>query len=170
MAMRFGWSGILVGSVLVVGFGGTAWAGAEAKIEMPDGGLAAILAIIGFVFVLALLWVNNSLARAGNGWSLVDALSEESEQTATNAAGEATTAVRMIASSSRLIALLGLMGILTLFMGCGAIMLWILGKGGNVKENAESYSTFLMYGVVMFAPYMVNKFSAIFEKFGPPRG
>ena len=66
-------------------------------------------------------------------------------------------------------ALLGLMGILALFMACGVIMLWRIAMGGTVTDDAKAYSEFLFYGVVMFAPYMVNKFSSVFEKFGPQR-
>lgn len=91
------------------------------------------------------------------------------------AAGDTATAVvvqpppekvtRMVASSSRLIALLGLIGILALFLGFGLVLIWQVARGAAVKDAIDSISDYLLYGVVMFAPYLVNKFSSVFSTF-----
>lgn len=137
-------------------------------VEMGDTALGWVIALILVVFVGTLLVVMMQLSASSN-WSLADALSEETEVTETKD-NLTKNVTKMMASSSRLIALLGLMGILALFIGNGITLIWQLAKGGDVARNAEAYSTYLMYGVVMFAPYAVNKFASIFERFGPPKG
>jgi hypothetical protein len=163
--------------------GGEALAATDAKvaetarIAISEGTMRMIVAMVVIVFVGTLIAVMLRLS-ASPGWSLVDALSEEVEVTLTDAAGlpirdaagNIVKVTKPLASSSRLIALFGLMGILALFMGCGIALLYQVANGSDITKTAEAYANFLVYGAVLFAPYVVNKFSSVFEKFGPPRG
>ncbi len=69
----------------------------------------------------------------------------------------------MKASSSRLIALLGLVSIMMLYIGVGLTLLYGFAFNGTVPEKLGEVTTFFLYGMVMFAPYLVNKFASIFE-------
>lgn len=148
-----------------------------AKIAISEGTMRMIVAMVVIVFVGTLIAVMLRLSSSP-GWSLVDALSEETEVTLTDAAGmpirdaagNIVKVTKLLASSSRLIALFGLMGILALFMGSGIALLYQVASGSDISKTAEAYASFLVYGAVLFAPYVVNKFSSVFEKFGPPRG
>lgn len=176
-----GWVRVVAPVMAMAGaFGTTAHAATEAAIKGPgigDGTMRMIVAMVVIVFVGTLIAVMLRLSSSAK-WSLVDALSEEGETTLLDAQGNPVRdangvivkITRPLASSSRLIALFGLMGILALFMGCGITLLYHVANGDDVAKNAEAYASYLAYGSVLFAPYVVNKFSSVFEKFGPPRG
>jgi hypothetical protein len=80
-----------------------------------------------------------------------------------NGEGNVATEIVMKASSSRLIALLGLVAILMLYVGAGLSVLYKFTSDGTVPSGTKEISTFFLYGLVMFAPYVVNKFASIFE-------
>lgn len=102
-------------------------------------------------------------------WSLADALSEEADVPVTDAAGQpvigangaAVTKPQLAASTSRLIAFVGTIGILGLFLGFGAIIMCQYGKSGSIT-NADAIGKYLLGGLTLFAPYVVNKFSSVF--------
>jgi len=101
----------------------------------------------------------------GTTWTLADALSEEADPqppVPPNATPPAKPV--MVASSSRLIALLGLFVILSLFIGVGYYMLWCLFTNGPL-EPLKDVTSYFYAGIVLFAPYIVNKFSDAFSIF-----
>jgi hypothetical protein len=72
----------------------------------------------------------------------------------------------MVASSSRLIALLGLMVILVIYLGFGYCALWRCFTGKAMLE-IRGLLSFLFGGASMFAPYMVNQLKEAFSSFAP---
>lgn len=152
--------------------------------------------ILGASVVLFLVAVVAVSKRLGNSdWSIAEALSEEAEGVtalpvaaptlalAASASAEApgvlvpaaTTVAParrpvMLASTSRLIALFGMLGNMTLFMAYGFVSLWFAGKGVAKPELIDQLTKLMTYGLVMFAPYTVNKFSTVFDGLLPKRG
>jgi hypothetical protein len=137
--------------------------------------------IVFFVVVasfLAVLFVCSALN--GSKWSLADALSEEVEVTMTTTANKVTSPVldssgkplmstELCASSSRLVALMGMVVILMMFIGFGATMLFSFAKTGNIPSSITDVIKFLAGGLTLFAPYVVNKFASIFESISPKK-
>ncbi len=98
-------------------------------------------------------------ASKNNKWSLAAALSEEVETKANN-----VVSTKPVASSSRLIAFLGLIGILGIFLGTGFYMLWSLFSKGTVVGELDKISKFLAVGGTIFVPYLANQLKDIFKK------
>ena len=99
-------------------------------------------------------------------WSLADAVSEEAgNQPATLPVGQKPI---MVASSSRLVALLGLLAILSMFIGVGYYLLWALFCTGTVPQLWEIVR-FFYAGAAMFAPYLANQIREAFESFAPSK-
>jgi hypothetical protein len=117
-------------------------------------------------FFFLIIAVFGSLRRSPN-WSLADALSEE-------AANQASTVPPvkpvMVASSSRLIALIGLLAILVLYLGFGYCALWMCFVKGKIDIDTKSLLSFLFGGATLFAPYLANQLRDAFSTFaGPPK-
>lgn len=135
-----------------------------------------IILVIGGAIVSILLIRQ---AAAKSKWSLVDALSEEVtitamttdaagiEQPLLNPAGAPVSVTELRASSSRLIALMGLMAILLMFLGFGSFALYRFAAEGQMPQGINDVVKFLVAGLTMFAPYVVNKFASIFESLSP---
>ena len=103
-------------------------------------------------------------------WSLASALSEESSyQPAVikSEDGKNKNNVVMVASTSRLIALLGLLGILTTVLGIGYAIIWNLFVYGTVPPLTQIRS-FLFGAACLFAPYLANQIRAAFEPSAAP--
>jgi len=66
------------------------------------------------------------------------------------------------ASTSRFIALFGLIGILMMYVGFGLVTLKIFASGKPLPDptQVKEITTFLFAGLTMFAPYIVNKFAS----------
>lgn len=122
--------------------------------------------------LIALLMVR--AAVAGSRWSMADALSEESEVSAKvkvgaewqdrlDDQGKPITVVEMRASISRLIALMGTIAILIMFLGFGAFALFRFAMTGEMPKGTDDVVNFLLAGLTLFAPYLVNKFSNLFD-------
>lgn len=140
-----------------------------------------LLALFGAVVAICVI---RAALKQSTGWSLADALSEQVDlpvyTEVTDAAGNTTRslqlgpdgkpllAAQMRASSSRVIALMGMVAILFLFIGFGALALFALGSTGQVPDSLERVVNFLVSGMTLFAPYVVNKFASLFQ--GLPRG
>ena len=125
---------------------------------------------VGFTLVgclFAFSFIRQSLAASN--WSIADALSEEVEisdpqanqQTPPNPPNKVTV---LRASVSRLIALVGMFVIVFLFLGFGIVLVKTYAESGTAPKqgDVESIRTFLLAGMTLFAPYLVNKFSGIF--------
>jgi hypothetical protein len=98
-------------------------------------------------------------------WSLADAVSEETDPQPPLASGQKPI---MVASSSRLIALLGLFVILSLFLGVGYYILWCLFTNCQMT-SLKDVTSYFYAGLVLFAPYIANKFSDAFSIFKPTK-
>ena len=125
--------------------------------------------------VVSMLLIRSALADSQ--WSLAAALSEKVELTER---GEDGTPVfdennqpvlikTMQPSSSRMVALMGTIAILFLFLSFGAFALFHFAKTGKMPDGIDKVVTFLTAGLTLFAPYVVNKFSKSFEMLSPKR-
>lgn len=122
------------------------------------------------------------------GWSLANALSEPTRLTIpvewrwTESAGDQLTvgssaarkelrapdgtpmAVTLLeASSSRMIATLGGLSILMLYMGFGTFALYSFGLTCQLPSSMGAVTTFLLSGLSLFAPYVANKVSTAIQ-------
>jgi len=71
----------------------------------------------------------------------------------------------MVASSSRTIALFGMIVIMALFLGVGSIVLWTLASTGKAPDLNGVLQYFLA-GAGLFIPYSINQIRAGFESIG----
>ncbi|ULA62888.1 MAG: conserved membrane protein of unknown function [Nitrospira sp.] len=120
-------------------------------------------------------------------WSLADALSEEAELSApTSGAGPAlpaatspavalpaTNTLPMVtalhASTSRLIAFMGSLALLFIFIGFGTVALYSFAATGAIPPTLKDVTDYLLAGLTLFAPYTVNKFAKLFESLAPKK-
>lgn len=157
-------------------------AGAASTWVRPDPWFVyGIILLVLVGSLIAMLMIRSAIVTSGR-WSIADALAEETEVTAMkpdangrptavpqlDAAGKPLTITDMRASISRLIALMGMMAILMIFLGFGAFALYGFAMTGTIPDMSGVIN-FLMAGLTLFAPYLVNKFSSIFEAFAPKR-
>ncbi|MCH8618048.1 hypothetical protein [Undibacterium sp. TS12] len=126
---------------------------------------------------MAILAVRGALKSTS--WSLADALSEEVDlpvfKEITDTQGVKTRepvygkdekpvlVPEMRASSSRVVALMGMIAILFLFIGFGVFILFSFGNTGKVPPSSDQVVHFLFGGLTLFAPYVVNKFASVFQ-------
>jgi hypothetical protein len=132
-----------------------------------------VVALVVFGVLFGLLFIRTALARSS--WSIADALSEETTTTALDASGKPlldasnkpieTTVLK--ASSSRMIALAGLIVILMMYVGLGCVVLRDYAALGQVRQEVTQPIYFLISGATLFAPYVVNKFASIFSSLLP---
>jgi hypothetical protein len=126
--------------------------------------------------ITAMLLIRAALGNTN--WNLGDALSEEVEisSVTTNAGskeetkpdeGNPTTVTVMSASISRLIAFMGMMVILLIFIGFGVFTLYSYAFTGEMPDSTDKVIQFLTGGLTLFAPYLVNKFAGIFKNILP---
>jgi hypothetical protein len=138
---------------------------------------AVVVVVLG-ASLLALVLIRAALSASK--WSLADALSEEVEVTATQEEsgvvklepdedGKPVMIKKMGASTSRLIALMGMVVILLMFLGFGAFVLYAFGKTGELPNSMAEVVKFLVAGLVLFAPYVANKFATMFESLSTPK-
>ena len=151
-------------------------------------GICAITLIGTFVGLLA---VRQRLGR--EGWSLANALSEPTRLTipidprwsqsqgdkeaetslpggvslvGSGTAGKEGAPVGLTileASSSRLIALVGMVVILLMYLGFGVFALYSFGLTCQMPASTASVTSFLYAGLTLFAPYVANKVSGILK-------
>jgi hypothetical protein len=153
---------------------------AEAAVAQPATWFVYGVIIIVFVATLvALLFVR--MAVEESTFSLGDALSEEGQATVMDkdAAGHDAPRIGsdgkpmimtvMVASISRVIALLGTIALVILFIGFGTFVLYYFGTGQGVPKDLDKVVNFLLAGLTLFAPYVVNKFSSLFDPLGRRR-
>lgn len=154
---------------------GSAWAA-------PHGfWVVAVPAVTLVAAMMTLLSIRTALLKSN--WSLADALSEETqvsyhvETTTRDAAGvqvtvrdvakdkdgKPVTITELRASSSRVIALMGMMVIVFLFTGFGIFAMFSFGVTGALPDSLETVIKFLASGMTLFAPYVVNKFASLFS-------
>jgi|GEM_PF-351854 len=138
-----------------------------------------VYTVIGVVVcgsIIAMLLIRAALSNTN--WNLGDALSEEVEisSVTTNAGSKEDTkpdevkpptVIVMSASISRLIAFMGMMVILFIFIGFGVFTLYSYAFTGEMPDSTDKVIQFLAGGLTLFAPYLVNKFAGIFENVLP---
>jgi len=140
----------------------------------------AVYIIIGFVLFgsfFAMMLIRSALIDSN--WQIGDALSEEVEinlefrdkdgnaDIKVDKSDKPLTAKVLRASVSRLIALMGMMVILLVFLGFGIFALYSFANTGMMPESTDKVIKFLAGGLTLFAPYVANKFSGIFDSFAP---
>jgi hypothetical protein len=153
--------------------GGAVWAA-------PAGIVLYGLPILALVFVLlTVMRINRVLAKSP--WSLADALSEDVMlpvpiKTETDGAGvkvltyqvgadnKPILVPQLRASTSRVIALIGMVAIVFLYLGFGTFALFSFGSTGRLPESMREIVTYLVAGLTLFAPYAVNKLANLFQQ------
>lgn len=145
---------------------------------MESLAIIVVIAVIVFIGLIALFFIKSALSSSK--WSLADALSEEASVASLESDGNGGFKPRLgtdgnpimvtelRASSSRMIALMGMILILLMFLGFGIFSIYSFAKTG-VMPNTDYIINFLTAGMTLFAPYLVNQFSAIFEKLAPKK-
>jgi hypothetical protein len=143
--------------------------------------LPLVYSVIVVVLVSTLLGIAAvRAALSDSAWSLSDALSEEVEVTLEQDVDgikmpkfddnlKPVMVTELRASSSRLIALLGLIAIMMMFIGFGVFILYWFALGYDVSNRLDGILKFLLAGMTMFAPYAVNKFSSLFDWMTPKK-
>jgi hypothetical protein len=122
----------------------------------------ATFCIMTGIIVFAFGFIALGLLRSPT-WQLGDAVSEEAD----NQPNPLPAGVKpvMVASSSRLIALIGLLNILGVFLGFGYYFLYSAFAGTVHLEDMRSVIYYLFSGAVMFAPYLANQLQNAFSSF-----
>ncbi len=87
------------------------------------------------------------------GWSLAQALSEPVSPGSS----------QHDPSSSRLIAMAGMLVLLLLYLGFGVFALYNFGMTCTMPASTGAVTSFLYAGLTLFAPYIANKFSSLFK-------
>ncbi len=122
-----------------------------------------VVAVFGAT-AFSLLTLRRSLLS--NNWSLTEALSEPVELTATKAdlvdtpaGGSPPKIEKMVASTSRFIAMFGLVAILMMYVGFGLVVLYDYASTSKApkQDDLKPIIYFLVSGSTLFAPYAVNK-------------
>lgn len=140
-----------------------------------------VYTVVGIVLIgslYALLMIRASLANSK--WSISDALSEETAVTAIktengvetpmlDANQQPVTITEMRASTSRLVALLGMIVIVMMFLGFGTFALFEFAVTGNMPQSIDNVVNYLLAGLTLFAPYVANKFASMFASLAPRR-
>jgi len=153
-----------------------AWA--DTQVPAPSWFTYTVIAVAFAGIIISILLVR--VALANSTWSIADALSEEADVTAMTGPPDAprplldsnqkpVTISEMRASSSRLIALMGMIVILFLFMGFGAFAMYYFSQHWDLPPSIDEVIKFLVAGLTLFAPYLVNKFSSLFQALSPQR-
>ena len=138
-----------------------------------------LVVLVAVAVVMSMLLCYRSL-REARDWSLTDASSEGVALTKTDTAGNAIdgagnalaagqvplTVTMMKASSSRFIALVGTVAILMIYVGFGLACLHRFASGNEIPDMTKA-ANFFYSGLVLFAPYLINKFSSVFSIFKP---
>lgn len=162
-----------------------AWAEGASNGEVPGWFIYTVIFIVLIGSLLTLLFVRSALLSSE--WSLAKALSEEVEvaMMKTNATTgekepvmktnkkteeeEPVTIKELCASTSRLVAFMGMIVILLMFIGFGTFALYWFAKTGKMPASIEKVVSFLVAGLTLFAPYAVNKFASAFESLTPKK-
>jgi len=156
------------------------WAQQPGSWTAPDKWFVYLVIIIVLFGSLVTLLVIRTALSASN-WSLAKALSEEAEVTAMKTDASGNTKPRLDSSkkpvmitelcpsTSRLVAFMGMIVILLMFIGFGSFALYSFAVTGNMPNSIDKVVNFLLAGLTLFAPYAVNKFSSMFESLSPKK-
>ena len=150
---------------------------AQDVTSAASGSLFAYILVIGVAGATTISFVVIRKSLFGSDWSLSDALSEEANispidkdgRPIEGPDGKPQIVSELKASSSRFIALMGLIAILMMYVGFGLITIKQFASGNSLPTDAQfkQITTFLFAGVTMFAPYIANKFASAFDWLKP---
>lgn len=153
----------------------SAWAQETSSNWAPPADWFIYLIIIAVLLgsLVSILLIRAALST--NGWSLSDALSEEIDITEKDDSGKPVMDAsnkplivrKLCPSSSRMVALMGMIVILFMFLAFGSFPLFYFAKTGEMPSSLDDVVKFLVAGLTLFAPYAVNKFSSFFEGLTP---
>jgi amino acid transporter len=150
------WSVLVLVAFLVIALiAGAFFAPAGFTVAMSIGYILIGVVLIGTI--VAILNIRDVLLNSK--WSLAEALSEDIDVTTDDPANPGKTLIvsGSKSSMSRLIALMGMMAILILYVCIGAACIWSLVQSGKFPDSALQGAAFLTSGLSLFVPYMVNK-------------
>jgi len=144
-------------------------------VSPSDWFIYLVIIIVLFGSLLSILIIRSSLSN--NTWSLSNALSEGIELTEMGEDGKPIMdesnkplmVTKLYPSSSRMVALMGMIVILLMFLAFGSFALFAFAKTGEMPKSINEVVKFLVAGLTLFAPYAVNKFSKLFENLAPNR-
>jgi hypothetical protein len=129
----------------------------------PDWLAYVVLAFAMASFFLTLGAIRRTLTSTPSTWTLANALSEEADLSVLDQNGVPVEIngvqvkkTVLVASTSRLVALMGMLVIMVIFVGFGTFELWAFAHTGTVPGAADILK-FLAGGLTLFAPYAVNK-------------
>jgi hypothetical protein len=123
-----------------------------AAAEAP-GGIFWFSAVAMSTFFVVSIGATMLLLKRSPSWSIGEALSEQANPQAAPAAGQKPI---LVASSSRTIALFGMIVLMGAVVGLSYFVLWALFYGQPLDELAKLGPLF--YGAAaLFAPYAVNQ-------------
>ncbi len=133
--------------------------------------LVILIVLIGSL--ISILIIRTSLVN--EKWSIANALSEGTQLTEIGEDGKVITddsnnprmITKLYPSSSRLVALMGMIVILFMFLAFGSFSLFSFAKTGEMPNSINQVTKFLLAGLTLFAPYAVNKLSKLFEGLAP---
>jgi hypothetical protein len=154
-------------------------AGEPATLNTPDSLALGIIVFVDLVFVLALVLISLALGRDSK-WSLAAALAENIEWSQPAAAlgaqgllkpaaPAADAQSRIEPSASRLIAFVGMLAVVVVFVGMADCVLWRCFTGHPGGMEMGDMIKFLFGGASLFVPYAVNQLRSAFESFGAPK-
>lgn len=117
--------------------------------------MTAFLVLVGFNCV--------KCALSGGNWSLSRALKEPYTPPAPSPAPQNYTppAMELVESSSRLIAVMGFVMMLVVYLSFACLYLLSIAQGHGNPEWIDKAGTFMVSGLTLFAPYAVNKISTV---------
>jgi hypothetical protein len=140
----------------------------------------AVIIVVFLVGLVALAYIRSAIAESE--FKLSDALSEEADITmmedkgggkfgpVLGATGEPVKITTLVGSVSRVIALMGMVSIVMLFLGFGIFVMFYFAIDEGAPKDIDKIIQFLVAGLTLFAPYIVNKFSSLFDISSTKRG
>jgi hypothetical protein len=131
-----------------------------ASLAAPPWLFYLVLAVVTAVWLFGLSRVLQWLRK--DGWNLSQALSEEAVMPTGTPAAAAAQLPPLVASASRMIALLGAVVMAAFFIGLGYWVIWALFNGQSI-EPAKDTLVFFLSGTALFTPYAANRISSIFQ-------
>lgn len=132
--------------------------------------------VVFFGCLLAISQIKKALSPTG--WSFADAMSEEvllpvweerevggvvKKEVRVDSENKPVLIPEMRASVSRVIAMMGMIVLLFLFVGFGTFAMFSFGSSGSLPAGIDGVINFLLSGMALFAPYAVNKFASVFQ-------
>ena len=141
---------LLIGALAVGAF----WFTPKASI----GYILVSVLLLGTTF--SILSVRDLLANST--WSLAEALTETTTEKVADPQNPGQTTLRTTSKSSmsRLIAMMGMMAILILYVCIGCACVWTLTQEGKFPDSALQGAAFLTSGISLFVPYVASRASA----------